>query len=44
MPLWDKNYDTYETYIERTPFSTNGLLAVAAKIRAGNGEYVAVLL
>ncbi|ORX34127.1 hypothetical protein BD324DRAFT_636719 [Kockovaella imperatae] len=37
VPLWDKKYDTYETYIERTPFSTNGLLAVAAKIRAGNG-------
>lgn len=38
VPLWDKAYDTYETYIERTPFSTNGLLAVAAKIRAGNGR------
>ncbi|KAL7423562.1 hypothetical protein Q5752_001142 [Cryptotrichosporon argae] len=37
VPLWDKKYDTYETFIERTPFSTNGLLAVAAKIRAGNG-------
>ncbi|OWT40828.1 hypothetical protein C362_01041 [Cryptococcus neoformans Bt1] len=37
VPLWDKSYDTYETYIERTPFSTNSLLAVAAKIRAGNG-------
>ncbi|GFZ43370.1 hypothetical protein JCM24511_01090 [Saitozyma sp. JCM 24511] len=37
VPLWDKSYDTYETYVERTPFSTNGLLAVAAKIRAGNG-------
>lgn len=37
MPLWDKAYDTYETFIERTPFSTNGLLAVAAKVRAGNG-------
>jgi hypothetical protein len=38
VPLWDKSYDTYESFIERTPFSTNGLLAVAAKIRAGNGE------
>ncbi|KAK4686916.1 hypothetical protein P7C73_g3194, partial [Tremellales sp. Uapishka_1] len=38
VPLWDKDYDTYETFIERTPFSTNGLLAVAAKIRAGNEE------
>jgi hypothetical protein len=37
VPLWDKTYDIYESYIERTPFSTNGLLAVAAKIRAGNG-------
>ncbi|KAK8865608.1 hypothetical protein IAR55_000752 [Kwoniella newhampshirensis] len=37
VPLWDKSYDTYETFMERTPFSTNGLLAVAAKIRAGNG-------
>lgn len=24
VPLWDKTYDTYESYIERTPFSTNG--------------------
>jgi hypothetical protein len=39
VPLWDRSYDTYETFIERTPFSTNGLLAVAAKIRAGNGEH-----
>ena len=38
VPLWDKNYDKYESFIERTPFSTNGLLAVAAKIRAGNGQ------
>ncbi|WVF70990.1 hypothetical protein IAT40_005786 [Kwoniella sp. CBS 6097] len=37
VPLFDKNYDTYDTFIERTPFSTNALLAVAAKIRAGNG-------
>jgi hypothetical protein len=39
VPLWDKSYDIYESFIERTPFSTNGLLAVAAKIRAGNGEH-----
>ncbi|WWC96649.1 hypothetical protein V866_003521 [Kwoniella sp. B9012] len=37
VPLWDKSYDTYETFIVRTPFSTDALLAVAAKIRAGNG-------
>ncbi|WRT65986.1 uncharacterized protein IL334_002937 [Kwoniella shivajii] len=37
VPLWDKSYDTYEEYIVRTPFSMDGLLAVAAKIRAGNG-------
>ncbi|WVW80458.1 hypothetical protein I302_102440 [Kwoniella bestiolae CBS 10118] len=37
VPLWDKSYDTYETFIARTPFSTDALLAVAAKIRAGNG-------
>ncbi|WVO13060.1 hypothetical protein L204_100670 [Cryptococcus depauperatus] len=37
VPLFDKSYDTFETFIERTPFSTNSLLAVAAKIRAGNG-------
>ncbi|WVQ71277.1 hypothetical protein IAR50_000803 [Cryptococcus sp. DSM 104548] len=37
LPIFDKSYDTFETFIERTPFSTNGLLAVAAKIRAGNG-------
>ncbi|WWC88185.1 uncharacterized protein L201_003090 [Kwoniella dendrophila CBS 6074] len=37
VPLWDKSYDTYETFIVRTPFSTDALLAVAAKIRAENG-------
>ncbi|WVR05573.1 hypothetical protein IAU60_002592 [Kwoniella sp. DSM 27419] len=37
VPLFDKSYDTYEGFIERTPFSTNALLAIAAKIRAGNG-------
>lgn len=26
VPLWDKSYDIYESYIERTPFSTNGKL------------------
>jgi hypothetical protein len=24
VPLWDKTYDTFETYTDRTPFSTNG--------------------
>lgn len=24
VPLWDRSYDVYESYIERTPFSTNG--------------------
>jgi hypothetical protein len=38
VPLWDKKYDVYESFVERTPFSTNGMLAVAAKIRAGNGH------
>lgn len=38
VPLWDKRYDVYESFVERTPFSTNGMLAVAAKIRAGNGH------
>ncbi|ODN84061.1 hypothetical protein, variant [Cryptococcus amylolentus CBS 6039] len=37
LPIFDKSYDTFETFVDRTPFSTNGLLAVAAKIRAGNG-------
>lgn len=51
VPLFDKQYDVYDSFLERTPFSTNGsyatfrmafltiigLLAVAAKIRAGNG-------
>jgi hypothetical protein len=37
VPLWDPKYDQFDTYLSRTPFSLNGLLAVAAKIRAGNG-------
>jgi hypothetical protein len=37
IPLFDPAYDTYESLKERTPFCFDAILAVAAKIRAGNG-------
>lgn len=37
VPCFDRTYDTYDTFVQRTPWSFNGLLAVAAKIRAGQG-------
>lgn len=37
VPCFDRSYDTYDTFVQRTPWSFNGLLAVAAKIRAGQG-------
>lgn len=35
VPLFDATYDTYDDLRVRTPFTFNGLLAIAAKIRAG---------
>jgi hypothetical protein len=37
IPLFDPSYDTYEGLKERTPFCFDAILAVASKIRAGNG-------
>ncbi|GJE94983.1 Zn(II)2Cys6 transcription factor [Phanerochaete sordida] len=37
IPLFDPSYDTYEGLMERTPWTFDAILAVAAKIRAGTG-------
>lgn len=37
IPLFDASYDTYEALKERSPWCFNAVLAVASKIRAGNG-------
>jgi hypothetical protein len=37
IPLFDPSYDTYEGLLERTPWTFDAILAVAAKIRAGTG-------
>ncbi|KAF8590908.1 hypothetical protein K439DRAFT_1116990 [Ramaria rubella] len=37
IPLFDPAYDTYEGLRERTPFCFDAILAVASKIRSGNG-------
>lgn len=37
IPLFDPAYDTYEGLKERTPFCFDAILAVASKIRSGNG-------
>ncbi|KAH7098421.1 hypothetical protein BKA62DRAFT_713119 [Auriculariales sp. MPI-PUGE-AT-0066] len=37
IPLFDPSYDTYEGLKERTPFCFDAILAVASKVKAGNG-------
>lgn len=37
IPLFDPSYDVFESFVVRTPFSFDGMMAVGAKIRAGNG-------
>ncbi|CDZ97001.1 fungal specific transcription factor domain protein [Phaffia rhodozyma] len=37
VPLFDPAYDTFESLRDRTPFTVDVILAVAAKIRGGNG-------
>jgi hypothetical protein len=37
VPLFDASYDTFDDLRVRTPFTLNGLLAIAAKVRAGPG-------
>ncbi|EKM80953.1 hypothetical protein AGABI1DRAFT_71600 [Agaricus bisporus var. burnettii JB137-S8] len=37
IPLFDPVYDTYESLMERSPWTFDAILAVAGKIRSGNG-------
>ncbi|KAL5485143.1 hypothetical protein ACEPAI_7785 [Sanghuangporus weigelae] len=37
IPLFDPAYDTYESLKERTPWTFDAILAIASKIRSGNG-------
>ncbi|KAF4621202.1 hypothetical protein D9613_000678 [Agrocybe pediades] len=37
IPLFDPAYDTYESLMERSPWTFDAILAVAGKIRSGNG-------
>lgn len=37
IPLFDPSYDTYESLMERSPWTFDAILAVAGKIRSGNG-------
>ncbi|KAF8629647.1 hypothetical protein AX17_005586 [Amanita inopinata Kibby_2008] len=37
IPLFDPIYDTYESLMERTPWTFDAILAVAGKIRSGTG-------
>ncbi|EIN12012.1 hypothetical protein PUNSTDRAFT_83912 [Punctularia strigosozonata HHB-11173 SS5] len=37
IPLFDTAYDTYEGVMERSPWTFDAILAVAGKIRSGNG-------
>lgn len=37
IPLFDPAYDTYESLMERSPWTFDAILAVAGKIKSGNG-------
>lgn len=37
IPLFDPTYDTYENLSERSPWTFDAILAVAGKIKSGNG-------
>ncbi|KAF9038300.1 hypothetical protein BDZ89DRAFT_1090554 [Hymenopellis radicata] len=37
IPLFDPSYDTYESLMERTPWTFDAILAIAGKIRSGSG-------
>nr|GAT56380.1 predicted protein [Mycena chlorophos] len=37
IPVFDPSVDSYESLMERTPWTFDAILAVAGKIRAGNG-------
>jgi len=37
IPIFDPAYDTFESLMERTPWTFDSILAVAAKIRGGSG-------
>lgn len=37
IPLFDPAYDTYESLKERSPWTFDAILAIAAKIKSGNG-------
>jgi hypothetical protein len=37
IPLFDRSYDVFESFVVRTPFSFDGMMAVGSKIRSGNG-------
>lgn len=40
IPLFDPEYDTYESIMERTPWTFDAILVIAAKIRSGNGPLI----
>ncbi|KAI0743621.1 hypothetical protein C8Q80DRAFT_1107676 [Daedaleopsis nitida] len=40
IPLFDPTYDTYEGLMDRSPWTFDAILAVAAKIRSGTGPLI----
>ncbi|KAI6125768.1 hypothetical protein EV401DRAFT_1064408 [Pisolithus croceorrhizus] len=37
IPLFDPSYDTFESIMERTPWTFDAILAISSKIKSGNG-------
>ncbi|EJF65243.1 hypothetical protein DICSQDRAFT_132801 [Dichomitus squalens LYAD-421 SS1] len=40
IPVFDPSYDTYDGLMERSPWTFDAILAVAAKIRSGTGPLI----
>ncbi|KAL4078547.1 hypothetical protein V8B97DRAFT_1865873 [Scleroderma yunnanense] len=37
IPLFDPSYDTFESLVERTPWTFDSILTISSKIKSGNG-------
>lgn len=37
IPLFDPSYDTFESLMERTPWTFDSILAISSKVKSGNG-------
>lgn len=43
IPLFDPSYDTFESIVERTPWTFDSILAISSKIKSGSGPLAPTL-